>query len=118
MYLGAIGTRPCDIDELVWNTVIQSHTASSSTKPAPVALVLDPGSHQRGDDCWVVAPAFITKKAGDRVKPDRREAVQLARLARSAIPWSMSPQSKMKPSGISPGARRMSSASSKTPSSV
>ena len=34
-------------------------------------------------DCWVVAPSLIPKKAGDRVKTDRRDAVQLARLARS-----------------------------------
>jgi transposase len=34
-------------------------------------------------DCWVVAPSLIPKKAGDRVKTDRRDAMQLARLARS-----------------------------------
>jgi transposase len=38
---------------------------------------------QKGYDCWVVAPSLIPKKAGDRVKTDRRDAVQLARLMRS-----------------------------------
>ena len=38
---------------------------------------------QKGYDCWVVAPSLIPKKAGDRVKTDRRDAMQLARLARS-----------------------------------
>jgi transposase len=38
---------------------------------------------QKGNDCWVVAPSLIPKKPGDRVKTDRRDAVQLARLARS-----------------------------------
>jgi transposase len=33
--------------------------------------------------CWVVAPSQIPKKAGERVKTDRREAVQLARRLRS-----------------------------------
>jgi transposase len=33
--------------------------------------------------CWVVAPSQIPKKAGDRVKTDRRDALQLARLLRS-----------------------------------
>jgi transposase len=33
--------------------------------------------------CWVVAPSQIPKKAGDRVKTDRRDAVQLARLLRA-----------------------------------
>jgi transposase len=34
-------------------------------------------------DGWVVAPSLIPKKAGDRVKTDCRDAMQLARLARS-----------------------------------
>jgi transposase len=38
---------------------------------------------KKGDDCWVVAPALIPKKSGERVKTDRRDAVQWARLARS-----------------------------------
>jgi transposase len=33
--------------------------------------------------CWVVAPSPIPQKAGDRVKTERRDAVQLARLLRS-----------------------------------
>src|SRR5262249_55213593 len=33
--------------------------------------------------CQVVAPSLIPKKAGDRVKTDRRDAVELARLLRS-----------------------------------
>ena len=38
---------------------------------------------KKGYDCWVVAPSLIPHKPGDRVKTDRRDAVQLARLARS-----------------------------------
>jgi hypothetical protein len=38
---------------------------------------------KKDHDCWVVAPSLIPKKPGDRVKTDRRDAVQLARLARS-----------------------------------
>jgi transposase len=38
---------------------------------------------KKGLKCWVVAPSSIPKKAGDRVKTDRRDAVQLARLLRS-----------------------------------
>jgi transposase len=37
----------------------------------------------KGHVCWVVAPSLIPKKPGDRVKTDRRDAVQLARLMRS-----------------------------------
>jgi transposase len=38
---------------------------------------------KKGDECWVVAPSLLPKKAGDRVTTDRRDAVQLARLMRS-----------------------------------
>jgi transposase len=37
----------------------------------------------KGYSCWVVAPSLSPKKAGDRVKTDRRDAVQLARLMRA-----------------------------------
>ena len=37
----------------------------------------------KGLTCLVVAPSLIPKKAGDHVKTDRRDAVQLARLLRS-----------------------------------
>lgn len=36
-----------------------------------------------GYDCVVIAPSLIPKKAGDRVKTDRRDAVNLARLLRA-----------------------------------
>ena len=37
----------------------------------------------RGHDCIVVAPSLIPKRAGDRVKTDRRDAASLARLQRA-----------------------------------
>ena len=37
----------------------------------------------RGHDCVVVAPSLIPKRAGDRVKTDRRDAASLARLHRA-----------------------------------
>ena len=36
-----------------------------------------------GQDCLVVAPSLIPKKASDRVKTDRRDAMSLARLLRA-----------------------------------
>src|SRR3984893_5370 len=36
----------------------------------------------RGHECVVVAPSLIPKRAGDRVKTDRRDAASLARLHR------------------------------------
>lgn len=37
----------------------------------------------KGFECRVVAPSLIPKRGGDRVKTDRRDAVELARLLRS-----------------------------------
>ena len=36
-----------------------------------------------GHDCMVVAPALIPKRAGERIKTNRRDAVTLARLHRA-----------------------------------
>ena len=36
-----------------------------------------------GHECVVVAPSLIPKRAGDRVKTDRRDATSLARLHRA-----------------------------------
>jgi transposase len=36
-----------------------------------------------GHDCQVVAPSLIPKKAGERIKTDRRDALKLARLLRA-----------------------------------
>jgi transposase len=62
------------------------------SKAKPLVFVYEAGPcgywlyrylRKQGYDGWVVAPSLIPKKAGDRVKTDRRDAVQLARLARS-----------------------------------
>ena len=37
----------------------------------------------RGQECVVVAPSLIPKRAGDRVKTDRRDAASLAKLHRA-----------------------------------
>ena len=37
----------------------------------------------RGHECVVVAPSLIPKRAGDRVKTDRRDAASLAKLHRA-----------------------------------
>ena len=40
-----------------------------------------------GHECLVVAPSLIPKRAGDRVKTDRRDAVALAQLHRAGAPF-------------------------------
>jgi transposase len=83
VFWGRIGTRQRDID-----TRIRPLTSNAT----PLVFVYEAGpcgswlyrdlsrKHLR---CWVVAPSLVPKKAGDRVKTDRRDATQLARLMRS-----------------------------------
>ena len=60
--------------------------------PAAVQVVYEAGPtgyglqralSQHGYHCQVIAPSLIPKRAGDRVKTDRRDAVNLARLERA-----------------------------------
>jgi transposase len=83
MYLGAIGTRQCDLDQLIRKRQSKAKHLIFVYEAGPCGYWLYRYLTKKGYDCWVVAPSLIPKKAGDRVKTDRRDAVQLARLARS-----------------------------------
>lgn len=83
VHVGSIGTRQYDIDALVRR--LQS-------KGTPLAFVYEAGPcgywlyrylSRKGLACFVVAPSLIPRKPGDRVKTDKRDALTLARLARS-----------------------------------
>ena len=39
--------------------------------------------HSKNIDCAVVAPSMIPKRSGDRIKTDRRDAINLVRLFRA-----------------------------------
>ena len=82
-YLGTIGTRQCDIDQLVRKMPSKAKHLVCVDEAGPCGDWLYRYLRKKGYDCWVVAPSLLPKKAGDRVKTDRRDAVQLARLARS-----------------------------------
>ena len=81
--LGSIGTRQCDIDMLIRKLHAKSTHRVCVYEAGPCGYWLYSYLMKKGYDCWVVAPSLIPKKAGDRVKTDRRDAVQLARLMRS-----------------------------------
>ena len=81
--LGTIGTRQCDIDHLVRKMQSKATHLIFVYEAGPCGYWLYRYLRKKGYDCWVVAPSLIPKKPGDRVKTDRRDAIQLARLARS-----------------------------------
>jgi transposase len=49
----------------------------------PTGFALHRSLRDAGIDCIVIAPSLVPKRAGDRVKTDRRDAVKLARFLRS-----------------------------------
>jgi transposase len=81
--LGTIGTRQCDLDKLIRQLHSKAKHLVFVYEAGPYGYWLYRYLTKRGHDCWVVAPSLIPKKAGDRVKTDRRDARQLARLMRS-----------------------------------
>jgi len=81
--LGSIGTRQCDIDQLVRKMQSKAQHLIFVYEAGPCGYWLYRYLMKKGYACWVVAPSLMPKKPGDRVKTDRRDAIQLARLARS-----------------------------------
>jgi transposase len=83
VFLGPIGTRQCDIDKMIRRLQSKASRLVFAYEAGPCGYVLYRYLTKKGFECLVVAPSLIPKKAGDRVKTDRRDAVQLARLLRS-----------------------------------
>lgn len=81
--LGNIGTRQCDIDKLVRRLQSKSTHRIFVYEAGPCGYWLYRSLTKKGHVCWVIAPSFIPKKPGDRVKTNRRDAIKLARLMRS-----------------------------------
>jgi transposase len=81
--LGAIGTRPGDLDHLVRNMPSTATQRLFVYAAGPCGDWLYRDLTQQGDDGWVVAPSLLPPTPGDRVKPDRRDARPRARRARA-----------------------------------
>jgi len=82
-YVGVIGTRQVDLDKLVRRLHSQASELVFAYEAGPCGYVLHRYLTAKGLDCRVVAPSLIPKRPGDKVKTDRRDAVEIARLLRS-----------------------------------
>ncbi len=82
-FVGSIGTRQVDIDKLVRRLRTKSAGLVFAYEAGPCGYVLQRYLAGQGLDCRVVAPSLIPKRPGDKVKNDRRDAVEIARLLRS-----------------------------------
>jgi len=81
--LGNIGTRQCDIDKLIRSLKSKAARLVFVYEAGPCGYWLYRYLTRKRLTCHVVAPSLIPKKAGDRVKTDRRDALMLARRMRS-----------------------------------
>jgi transposase len=82
-YLGEIGNTPEAIAKLVRQLRKGDFRLSFCYEAGPCGYGIHRQLTNLGWDCRVVAPSLIPKKAGDRVKTDRRDSVMLARLHRA-----------------------------------
>lgn len=83
VFVGAIGTRQCDLDKLIRRLQSKAGHLVFAYEAGPCGYGLYRYLTHKGLTCLVVAPSLIPKKSGDRVKTDRRDATQLARLLRA-----------------------------------
>lgn len=84
-HYGTIGGRLEDLDKVIKK--LQSAAPGTELRfcyeAGPTGYPLCRHLRQQGFKCEVVAPSLIPKKASDRVKTNRRDADQLARLFRA-----------------------------------
>jgi transposase len=81
--LGTIVTRQCDLDKLLRHLQSKGPQLVFVCEAGLCGSWLSRYLTPKGSVCWVVAPSLMPKKPGDRVKTDRRDARQLARLMRA-----------------------------------
>lgn len=83
VYVGAIGTQEADLTTLIRRLQSKTPTLRFAYEVGPCGYGLYRDLTGQGFDCQVVAPSLVPKKPGDKVKTDRRDAIELARLLRS-----------------------------------
>jgi transposase len=83
VFVGAIGPRQADLDQLLRRLQGKTAALQFAYEAGPSGYGLYRYLSGKGLACHVVAPSLIPKKPGDKVKTDRRDALELARLLRS-----------------------------------
>lgn len=80
---GKIGNDLGQIDKVMRKIISHNSELRCVYEAGPCGYLIYRHLKSQGIDCAVVAPALIPRKAGDRVKNDRRDATNLATLHRS-----------------------------------
>ena len=105
VFVGAIGPRQADLNKRIRRLQAKTSTLVFAYEARPCGYGLHRYLTGQGFSCQVVAPSLIPKKPGDKVKTDRRDAVDLARWLRSGdlTRVYVCRRSRMKRSGICVG---------------
>jgi transposase len=82
-HVGQIGGDLASLDKALRRLISGGHRLHVAYEAGPCGFVIARHLAAKGIDCMVVAPSSIPKRASDRVKTDRRDALMLARLARA-----------------------------------
>ena len=82
-FYGTIGGALADVDQLLKRLARPGVELRLCYEAGPTGYPLCRHLRQAGRVCAVVAPSLIPKKPGDRVKTNRRDSQQLARLFRA-----------------------------------
>ena len=82
-HVGTIGGDLVALDKALRKIMSKGHRLHVVYEAGPCGFVIWRHLAIKGIACDVVAPSSIPKRAGDRVKTDRRDALMLARLSRS-----------------------------------
>ena len=80
---GRIANTPAALDRLAGKLGHEGVWLRFCYEAGPCGYGIQRHLSARGHECVVVAPSLIPKRAGDRVKTDRRDALKLARNYRA-----------------------------------
>ena len=80
---GRIANTPTALDRLLRKLSGDGMSLRFCYEAGPCGYGIQRQVSASGHECVVVAPSLIPRRAGDRVKPDRRDAASLAKLHRA-----------------------------------
>ena len=82
-FFGDISSEPASVASMVNKLSKRGAKLHFCYEAGPTGYGLYRQIIEPGHECVVVAPSLVPKRAGDRVKTNRRDAVSLARLHRA-----------------------------------
>jgi transposase len=82
-FVGPIGPRRCDIDKMIRRLQSKASHLMFAYEAGPCGYVLYRYLTSKGLECQVVAPSLMPKRPGNRVKTDRRDSMEIARMLRA-----------------------------------